>query len=291
MNMSIIVAKSFAEWGIDILSAALEWWNDKFKTAFDVLTTSPDVKFPNTWASITSVNGYIAAISVPVAVIFFYIGLTRTAIHFEDLRRPERFFGIFIRLIVSVFLVTKCQSLLFNIMKIFQAAMIKIMALPGISISADTGLQEGVPNEIVTMARSASLIADGGILVAYLCMLLGALIFVLSLVLVLTIYLRIFRIYIYIAISPFPLASYGGESTSRIGRTFILNYLAVCLQGIVIVIAFIIYANYIQNDVTIDPNNIFKSLMLYVGQVALGQLVLISTIRASDRMTKEMIGG
>lgn len=283
---------SMAEWGIEIINSALEWWSDRFATAFSVLTVSPDEQFPATWSAITSINGYIAAISVPVAVIFFYIGLTRTAIRFEELRRPERFFGVFIRLIVAVFLVTKCQEILFNLMKIFQGAMVKIMGLPGIGISAQDGLQTGVPADIVNMAKSASMINDGGIAVFIVGALLGLIIWVLSLVLVLTVYLRIFRIYIYIAVSPFPLASYAGESTSRIGRTFLMNYLAVCLQGIVIIVAFIIFANYIQNDVTVDTSkSLFANLMLYIGQVALGQLVLISTIRASDRMTKEMIGG
>ena len=289
-----IYTLTWAGSGIDFLNKMIDFWGDMFAKTFGILTMSPDNVLPGTWTAISTVNGYIAALSVPVAVIFFYIGLTRTAIRFEELRRPERFFGIFIRLIVAVFLSTKCQSILLTIMQIFQGAMVKIMALPGINISANDGLTTGVPDEVKALADETSNIKDLGFFAMLVCALVAIAIFIMSLILVLRVFLRIFRIYIYIAVSPFPLASYAGESTSRIGRSFMMNYLAVCLQGIVITVAFVIYANYTQSDfLTFDfeNNELVKNICLYAAQVLLGQLVLMTTIRTSDRMTKEMIGG
>ncbi len=281
---------SMAESGVEFLEKAMEFWNSKFTEIVSILTTSPENLYPGIWNAMTDINGYIAGISVVIAVIFFYLGFMRSSLRFEELRRPERFFGYFIRLALALFLVSSSQSLLLSILQIFQGTIVQILKLNGTGITAEDGLVDGFPDELRTIITNSGMFEGMGIML--FAFVAAAFVFALSLVLLLIVYLRFFRIYIYAAVSPFALSSFAGESTSRIGRTFIMNYLAVCLQGIVITIAFIIFANLVQSDFTVNTNESAISNMFdYVGTVILGQLLLVATVRASDRLTKEMIGG
>lgn len=286
----MIYTLSMGDAGVEVLERSIGFWNKRFADMVSILTTSPEELYPGIWSAMTEINGYIAGISVAIAVIFFYIGFMRNSIRFEELRRPERFFGYFIRLAIALFLVSSSQSLCLSVLRIFQGTIVQILNLGSVGISADDGLVEGFPEELKNLIESSGMFEGMGVML--LCILAGVFVFALSLVLLLTVYLRFFKIYIYAAISPFPLSSYAGETTSRIGRTFIMNYLAVCLQGIVITIAFIIFANLIQSDFIVDTSeSAISNVFDYVGTVILGELLLVATVRASDRLTKEMIGG
>ena len=286
----MIYTLSMGDAGVEVLERGIEFWNNKFTEIVSILTTSPEELYPGIWSAMTEINGYIAGISVAVAVIFFYIGFMRNSIRFEELRRPERFFGYFIRLAVAVFLVSSSQSLCLSVLRIFQGTIVQILNLGSIGITANDGMVDGFPDELKTLIESSGMFEGMGVML--LCLLAGIFVFALSLVLLLIVYLRFFKIYIYAAVSPFPLSSYAGENTSRIGRTFIMNYLAVCFQGVVIIIAFVIFANLVQSDFVVDTSkSAISNVFDYVGTVILGQLLLVATVRASDRLTKEMIGG
>ena len=85
----------------------------------------------------------------------------------------------------------------------------------------------------------------GGTLLALLwaVTLLGSLfIWVLSLVMILTVYSRFFKLYIATAIAPIPLASFAGQPSSSIGVAFLKSYAAICLEGCVIVLACVIFS-------------------------------------------------
>ena len=62
----------------------------------------------------------------------------------------------------------------------------------------------------------------------------GLLITVLSFTMILTVYGRMFSLWMYAAIAPIPLSTFAGEPTSSVGKNFIRSYAGVCLQGVVI---------------------------------------------------------
>lgn len=281
---------SMASKGLDLLGYGINKWNSIFADIVELLTTSPDGLYPGVWSAMQTISGYLAGISSILAVIFFYIGLTKSAIHFEELRRPERFFGYFIRLALAEALVMNSQKLLLSVMEIFQGAMFQITKLSGISLNSNTGAIAGVPNEIATAAENADF--GEGLLIVIISAMVYFIIITLGFLLYLTVLLRFFKIYIYAAVSPIPLSSFGGESTSRIGRTFLMNYLSVCLQGIVIIISFIIFAQVITTDFTYnDSASSLSNISEYAVTILLGELLLVATVRTSDKLCREMIGG
>ena len=103
----------------------------------------------------------------------------------------------------------------------------------------------------------------------WLVTLLGCLLItVLAFLMILTVYARFFKLYLYAALSPVALASFAGEGTSQMGRAFLKSYVGVCLEGAVIVLACIVYS----------------------GEVIFNMLVLVGLVKGADRVVREMFG-
>ena len=64
----------------------------------------------------------------------------------------------------------------------------------------------------------------------------GLFITVLSFIMIMSVYGRFFKLYLYTAIAPVPLSSFAGEPSQNVGRSFIKSYCAVCLEGAIIVL-------------------------------------------------------
>lgn len=119
----------------------------------------------------------------------------------------------------------------------------------------------------------------------------GLAIWVLAFVMILTVYGRFFKLYMYTAIAPVPLATFSGEPTQNIGKSFLRSYAAVCLEGAIIVLACIIFSVIARADPSFDENLTAAAMVWsYIGQVVFNMLILVGTIKMSDRIVKEMMG-
>jgi len=75
------------------------------------------------------------------------------------------------------------------------------------------------------------------------------------------------------------------------GKSFLKNYAAVCLEGLIIVVACIIFSAFISSPPTINPNDDAITMVWgYLGQLIFNMLILVGTVRMSDRIVKEMMG-
>lgn len=108
---------------------------------------------------------------------------------------------------------------------------------------------------------------------------------------ILTVYGRFFKLYMYTAISPIPLASSASESTLHTALTFIKSYAAVCLEEAIIVLTCIIFSAFATSAPVVDSSASSVSMVWnYVGETIFNMLVLVGTIKMSDRIVKEMMG-
>ena len=95
----------------------------------------------------------------------------------------------------------------------------------------------------------------------------------------------------YAAIAPIPLSTMAGEPTQNIAKSFIKSFVAVCLEGVIIVLACLIFSAFVSSSPTIDTSQDAISIVWsYLGQLAFNLLILLGTVRASDRIVREMMG-
>ena len=112
---------------------------------------------------------------------------------------------------------------------------------------------------------------------------------VLSFVMILTVYGRFFRLYMYTALAPLPLAAFAGESTQSVGISFLKSYVGVCLEGAVIVLACVIYSAFVSTP-TVTSGEATTIVWSYLAETVFNMLVLVGLIKGSDRIIHEMMG-
>ena len=277
---------SSGNWIIGNLNSSLETWNSKLSEIWTLLTTSPEnFKGGGIWNVIVGINDALKAIAYALLVLFFVIGVMKTCGSFTELKRPEVAFKCFIRFVLAQAAVTYGMELMTALFSIAQGAIQTIMGASGLSAMEASTL----PAEI------ASTIEDVGLLESiplWAVTLLGSLfIWVLSLVMILTVYGRFFKLYMATAIAPIPLSSFAGQPSSSIGMAFIKSYAAICLEGCVILLACIIFSQFASSPPVVTEGLAPATVVWnYIGELVFNMLVLVGSIKMSDRIIRELMG-
>ena len=269
------------------LIQGLEYLGDMLDKMWAILTTSPQsFKGGGIWNIITTINGVLGAIGTALLVLFFTIGVIKTCGSFAELKKPETAVKVFIRFAISKALIDNCLTLLVDFVTIVQGV---IKDITGAS-SIGTALGFTVPSDVASSLDSLGIL-DGAIPVWSVCFIAHIAFIVIGLVLLLTVYGRFFRIYMYAAIAPIPLATMAGQPTENIAKSFLKSFAGVCLQGVVIVLACIIFTAYAasmpQMNTSYEP---LKMVWKYVTEVVFNMLVLVGLVKGSDRIIHDMMG-
>ena len=277
--------ESTGNWIIDILNYSLNFWSDSIRTIWDLLTTSPqNFRGGGVWSVISSIQGGLKGIAYALLVLFFLVGVVRTTTNFAEIKRPEVALKLFIRFAVAKAVVTYSMDLMNAIYKIVAGI------LSNIGSHASSILTEGarVPDVIQQKIQECSFLDS---IPLWIVSLIGALLItVLSFVMILTVYSRFFKLFMYTAVAPIPLSSFAGEGTSQVGRQFLKSYAGVCLQGAVIIISCIVYSVLADTPAVNASGDATTMVWSWLLQTIFFFLVLVGAVKMSDRVVKEMIG-
>ena len=156
------------------------------------------------------------------------------------------------------------------------------------SISGGTVSQ--LPAEIVEKVESVGMLDS---IPLWIVTLLGSLLItVLSFIMILTVYGRMFKLYIYTAIAPIPLSTFAGEPSQSVGKNFIRSYAGVCLEGAIIALACIIFSVFASSNPVASDTSLSAVTIVwnYIGELVFNLLILVGAVKASDRIVKEIMG-
>ena len=118
----------------------------------------------------------------------------------------------------------------------------------------------------------------------------GLLITVLSFILIMTVYGRFFKLYMYTALAPIPLSTFAGEPSQSVGKSFVRSYCAVLLEGAVILLSCIIFSLFASTPPVVDTSAAaVTQVWSYIAQLSFNMLVLVGTVKMSDRIIREMM--
>ena len=273
-------------WIVQNLERALEVWNSKLSEIWRLITQSPqEFKDGAIWSIIESIHGSLQAVGYALLVLFFVVGVMKTCGSFAELKKPEHAIKLFIRFALSKAVITYGMELMLAFMKIIQGVIGTIMNSAGFGAATETIL----PQEIITAIESCKFFES---IPLWAVTLIGGLfIWVLSFIMILNVYGRFFKLYMYTAIAPVPLAAFAGEPTQSIGKSFLKSYAAVCLEGAIIVLACIIFSVFAGSPPSINPNAAPVTMVWsYVGELIFNMLILVGCIKMADRIIREMMG-
>ncbi|HBF8252824.1 MULTISPECIES: hypothetical protein [Bacillota] len=273
-------------WVVQNLENALETWNSKLSEIWQLLTTSPqEFKGGSIWSVMVNINGAVQAIGLALLVLFFVVGVVRTCGSFTDVKKPEHALKLFIRFAIAKGVITYGLELMLALFDIVQGTISTIMTSAGFGTPNQTTL----PAEMVTTIESCGFFES---IPLWAVTLIGGLfITVLSFIMIMTVYGRFFKLYMYTALAPIPLSTFAGEPSQNVGKSFIKSYCAVLLEGAVIVLACIIFSLFASTPPVVNPDAAaVTQVWSYVGELVFNMLVLVGAIKMSDRIIREMMG-
>ena len=226
---------------------------------------------------------YICRIGYALVVLFFAISLCKNTMNFHELKRPEAAIHYFLRFVAAKALVGYGMDIMLNVFSICNGIVTDMAdSMGGISEA-----MVSLPAEMQTAIENVGFLAS---IPLWLVTILGSLfITVLSFVMILTVYGRFFRLYMYTALAPLPLAAFAGESTQSVGISFLKSYVGVCLEGAVIVLACVIYSAFVSTP-TVTSGEATTIVWSFLAETVFNMLVLVGLIKGSDRIIHEMMG-
>jgi hypothetical protein len=273
-------------WVIDNLNNALETWNSKLSEIWQLVVQSPtEFKGGGIWNVIVNIHGALQAVGLALLVLFFVIGVVKTCGSFVEVKRPEQALKLFIRFALAKGVVTYGLELMMALFNIVQGIISTIMRSSGLGTATRTVL----PDTIVQAIQNCGFLDS---IPLWAVTLIGGLfITVFSFIMILTVYGRFFKLYLYTAIAPVPLASFAGEPSQSIGKAFLKGYATVCLEGAIIVLACVIFSVFASSPPVVDTSaNAVTMVWSYVGELIFNMLVLVGAVKMADRVVREMMG-
>lgn len=273
-------------WVVQNLQNALDTWNSKLSEIWQLVTQTPETfKGGTIWQVILNIHGALQAIGLALLVLFFVVGVMKTCGSFAEVKKPEHALKLFIRFAIAKIVVTYGLDLMLSLFKIVQGVISTIITASGLGGTTSTTL----PQTIITAVEDCGFFES---IPLWAVTLIGGLfITVLSFIMILTVYGRFFKLYLYTAIAPIPLATFAGEPTQSVGKSFIKSYCAICLEGAIIVLSCIIFSLFASSPPVVDANAAaVTQVWKYIGELIFNMLVLVGTIKLSDRVVREMMG-
>lgn len=273
-------------WIVQNLQNALNTWNSKLADIWNLVTQTPETfKGGTIWNVIKNIYGGMQAIGLALLVLFFVVGVMKTCGSLTEVKKPEHALKLFIRFAIAKIVVTYGMDLMMAIFKISQGIVSKVMTISKITSSTNSTL----PTEMIKAIEDCGFFES---IPLWAVTLIGGLVVtVLSFIMIMTVYGRFFKLYLYTALAPVPLSTFAGEPTQSVGKSFLKSYAAVCLEGVIIVLSCIIFSLFASSPPVVDTSAAaVTQVWKYIGELVFNMLVLVGTIKMSDRVVREMMG-
>ena len=235
-----------------MLQAALTFFADKMRTLLSILTT--DITTYNggvIWNAISSVYDAILAMGVTIAGVLIWFGLLSSTSRYAELKKASVWVQFLVEIILTNAVLYYGKFLLLECIKIGQAMTEKLMDVTGmLTTNGNSIFSVAVPDDLKVAVDSLSL--TKGILL-FVVVLIGAIFIVVSTIgVLLTVYGRLFNLYLMIAISPLPIATAIGKPTRFVFYNFVKSFLSVVLEALIVVLVLYIFTQFVGSSLGLD---------------------------------------
>ena len=273
-------------WVVENLRNALRGWESKLNEIWQLLTMSPaDFRGGGIWRVVMNVHEAMMAIGLSLLVLFFVMGVVKTCGSLAEVKRPELAVKLLIRFVLAKAVVTYGAELMMAVLDIGQGMVTKVLHTAG--GNGNSGVE--LPESIVTAIEECGFLESVPLwAVTLICSLA---ITVLSFLLILTVYGRFFKIYLYMGIAPVAMSTFAGQPTQSVGISYMKSYAGVCLEGVIIGFSCVIFSMFASAPPQVDVTaSAVTQVWNYSGSLIFDMLILVGTIRMSSGIVREMLG-
>lgn len=272
------------DWILGLIQWVLDFWQEQMNEVINVITNDPhSFMGGGPWSVIQTVHAAIVGVGLALVMLYFAIGFFESAVNFRDFRRPEYLLKHFIRFAFAKGLVQHSLAVMLWIFNLVKGIILNVANIA----MQQPDIPQGVESALDELGFFKSI-------PAWLIVMIGCLLIVgLSFMVVLQVYGRFFKVYLYAAASPMFLASYAWDGMENAAKAFLKGFFGVCVEGLLIVIACLIYQS-LQLSAAGDfqaGDSPILYLTMYMAKTIFGMFVLIGAVKLSGTLVKEMIGG
>lgn len=235
----------------------------------------------------------MVGVGLSLLVMFFLYGTLEQLTNLQEAKRPEFVFKILLRFTFAQMLVKYGKDIFKGIFDVV-LGMIQLLN-KNLILGQDSGkliANEELLSHYQGVAFEFDLLDLGGtfeiLLSALVLFILLVVVFVCGFQLILMVYGRFFKIYIYLGLIPIALSASSSQKTEQIALTYVKTFISICLEGLIIMIAFIISAkmfNAISLPIGLKPLDDWNTLMTtvqYAIQMAFQILMLTGIVKSVD---------
>lgn len=188
------------------------------------------------------------AVGLALLVLFFAMGIFKTAGNVSELKRPEAAVKMFIRFAIAKAAISHGMELMITIFTVCRS----ILATVGPGLGGMSGLTATLPDYVAQSITEVGFFEN---------------------------------IPLWIVTLP--------ESLFILVLSFLKSYVGVCMEGVVVMPACVIFSAYASAPPQLPPGPDVTAVMVvwdYIVELVFNLLVLLGTIKISERVTKELLG-
>lgn len=292
-------------WTADMIRGIIGVWNGILESLTAMLSVHPSAWSDGApWAMAGNIHRDLTGVALGLMVLFWAASFFR---YVDDMHKIDarEMFGWILRFAVIYALLEYSMDIMELILGVAVEANGKIMAYSAQAVP------EEVPADIMQAIDEMNTAGFGAIMqqigaffqalplsILFLVMLI--VVVVCGVILIVTIYVWFFRMYIYTAIAPLPLATLTGKTLSQTGIHFLKSWAAVCLEICVISIAIAVFNSAFSSNEALftfadtegmDANaTLWNGAVNWMANLLIRIVLLVSVVRGADRMIERMLG-
>ena len=265
----------------------LQFLTQIFGLMYSVLTEDLSDFSPHSYEYISILNTILKGFASSLMLIAFCVGYIQSAVSLIEQKTPIAIFKTLARLVIVNALVVRGTDIIlmpmFSVVRSLTSRLIEAMGgqaglLPNIDESSPGGVA-GAIGELLSINILTGIL--------YIAVIIS------GLVLLLTVFGRFLKIYVYMSIAPVPLAFFaGGNVTSAYGRNYIKNVFGVCMEAVTMVIAIQLFCAIADDAVMTQVGG----MLGFLGTMAKPVMLLLylsslsAIIKGADNMTHKLLG-
>lgn len=226
----------------------IQWINDNFdgingelSSIVDLLTLSPKDFNSTIWNTMINIFNAILPVALTILSILFAITLIEKMMRVDMNVDFDTIFKIILYFVIAKVVMSNC----FNILEIILST--NKVLLDKVNLSVTVSENSTLSEQLIEYVKNdiSGSINRLGFYMQY--MVPALLLKILSLIVSVIVYGRFIQLFTLTALAPLPIACIGNEKTRHITLRFVQEYIAVCLQGLVILIAVYIYMSMLSS--------------------------------------------
>jgi len=266
---------------MDDLNASLLGMTKQISKIADLLSQNPQNFNAGIWELVKSIFNVLTPVGMSLAAMFFVIDFLQKSMNFEFVKWEA--------VVKAIIKLTIIKAVLENSLYILQV----IFGIVGEIINSVSSPDIAKINITGANLQSISKSVHGMDLIDQIGFYwsISPWLFILKLVgivILLIVYGRFIEIYIYTMIAPIALSTLMSDSFN-VGKRFIQNYIAVCFQGVIILIGISIYAKMLSNNL-LGVTSKDPSSWEIISSMSITSLILLLIVVKSGSWAKQVLG-